>query len=52
MVPSYYDVAPGETGQSDVGKKLLYPEYIPAPLLNGGNKGCKELPRRSPHPAG
>ena len=50
-VPAHDNVASVDTGQIDVGNNSLNPCYIPAPLQNGGNKGCKEPPLRSPHPA-
>ena len=33
----------GDTGQSYTGKKLLYSEDRPTPLINVGNNGRKEI---------
>ena len=41
VVPAHEDVASGETGNSDAGKRWLHPGDKPALLWNGDNKGHK-----------
>ena len=52
MVLAHEIAISAETGQRDEVKMQLHLGYISAPLRNGGNKGRKELPLISLHPAG
>ena len=52
LTPHSEDLAVGVTVKRNTGKYQLHTGDGPALLQNGGNKGCKELPLRSPRPEG